>query len=78
VPFLFVLHGFLRRRAASLERLTTEREALLTYLPLQAVDRILPSGPAAIGPPSDLAIVFTDLRGFTSVSERLEPTRRLG
>jgi adenylate cyclase len=35
---------------------------------------MLPSTTGAIDPPADAAIVFTDLRGFTTLSERLDST----
>ncbi len=74
LPFVFVLWTFLQRRIATAKRLKAERETLAAYLPATAVQHILAEGEGTSGARRmEAAVLFTDIRGFTTLSEHIEP-----
>ena len=51
-----------------------QRDNLTRFLPRQVVERVLKSGAAALAPVErEVTVMFSDIRGFTSMSEGLEP-----
>lgn len=51
------------------------RDNLTRFLPQQVVDRVLRGGTEALAPiQREVTIVFTDIRGFTAMSENEEPS----
>ncbi|RMF12741.1 MAG: adenylate/guanylate cyclase domain-containing protein, partial [Candidatus Dadabacteria bacterium] len=50
-----------------------QRRVLLSYLPSPAIDRMLDEDEAGRGRKAEAAVLFSDLRGFTSLSERVDP-----
>lgn len=72
LPFILVLWRFMRRRIDTAESLTRERSVLESYLPSSAADVLMASG-AAGGQKAEAAVLFSDLRGFTAMSESLDP-----
>lgn len=73
LPFLLTLWHFLRRRIDTAEALTKQREVLLTYLPSPSIDKLLGESGAGQGKKVEAAVLFSDLRGFTEISERVSP-----
>ena len=72
LPFILVLWKFMRRRIDTAESLTRERSVLESYLPSTAADVLMASG-ATGGQKAEAAVLFSDLRGFTAMSESLDP-----
>lgn len=73
LPFMLTLWHFLRRRVDTAEALTRQREVLLTYLPSPSIDKLLGGDGEGRGRKVEAAVLFSDLRGFTSRSEIVEP-----
>ena len=74
LPFVFVLWAFLNQRVQTTRRLQNERETLATYLPTRAVEYVLHEDTqGGEGKKMDAAILFADLRGFTTLSEQIDP-----
>jgi class 3 adenylate cyclase len=73
LPFVVVLWTVLNRRVKSAKRLLKERETLISYLPSRAVDTILANQGAVRGQRMQAAVLFTDLRNFTTLSEQVDP-----
>src|SRR5262245_50475648 len=74
VPFLVVVRRIMRRRVIEVRSLRADREAVLPYLPLPRFAETLRTlgGPAR--PPIEAAVIFSDIRSFTTISEALDPT----
>ena len=50
------------------------RDNLTRFLPQQVVDRVIAGGTAALAPVQrEVSVLFSDIRGFTGLSETLEP-----
>ncbi len=50
------------------------RDNLTRFLPQQVVDRVIAGGTAALAPVQrEVSVLFSDIRGFTGLSEKLEP-----
>jgi adenylate cyclase len=64
----------MRRRVIEVRSLRADREAVLPYLPLPRFAEALRTlgGPAR--PPIEAAVIFSDIRSFTTISEALDPT----
>jgi adenylate cyclase len=55
------------------------RDNLTRFLPQPVAERMLSIGPEALAPVQrDVTVLFSDIRGFTSISETLEPRQVLG
>jgi adenylate cyclase len=51
-----------------------KRDNLTRFLPRQVAERVMEQGPAALAPVQrEVTVLFSDIRGFTSMSEGLEP-----
>jgi adenylate cyclase len=51
-----------------------KRDNLARFLPRQVADRVIASGSGALAPVQrEVTVMFTDIRGFTGMSEGLEP-----
>lgn len=51
-----------------------QRDNLTRFLPRQVAERVLHAGPKALAPVQrEVTVLFSDIRGFTSMSEGLEP-----
>ncbi len=78
-PTLFTLGGYLGVTAWVVlvqERARQRaRDAFARYFPAEVVDRLLadPEGPRLGGRRAELTILFSDIRGFTTASERVDP-----
>ncbi|MBA7663216.1 hypothetical protein ES703_71255 [subsurface metagenome] len=48
-------------------------EKLLSYMPQSLIDKIIASGKEREGERKNVSIMFADISGFTSMSERLDP-----
>ena len=54
------------------------RDSLTRFLPQQVAERLLQKGPEALAPVQrEVTVLFTDIRGFTTLSEGLEPRQVL-
>ncbi len=74
LPFVLVLWGFVRRRVKTSEQLQKERQFLRTYLPPPAVDEMLSDQLLRHAAKKvDAAVLFSDLREFTTLSEQVDP-----
>ena len=50
------------------------RDNLTRFLPRQVAERVIADGPAALAPMEcEVTVLFSDIRGFTSMSEHMEP-----
>ena len=50
------------------------RDNLTRFLPRQVAERVIAEGPTALAPiECEVTVLFSDIRGFTSMSERMEP-----
>jgi adenylate cyclase len=50
------------------------RDNLTRFLPRQVAERVIADGPAALAPiECDVTVLFSDIRGFTAMSERMAP-----
>ena len=74
LPLVGVLGLLLQWRAKARQRLAKERAELLTFLPTDAVNVLLSVPEAHHGRQHEAAVLFADLRGFTTASERVAPT----
>lgn len=55
-----------------------QRDNLTRFLPRQVAERIMIAGPDALAPVErEITVLFSDIRGFTSMSEGLEPRQVL-
>ncbi len=51
-----------------------QRDNLTRFLPRPVADRVIAQGPAALAPVQrEITVLFSDIRGFTGMSEGLEP-----
>lgn len=51
-----------------------QRDNLTRFLPRQVVERVLSAGPSALAPVErEVTVMFSDIRGFTTLSESLSP-----
>jgi adenylate cyclase len=54
------------------------RDNLTRFLPMQVAERVLRIGPEALAPVQrEVTVLFSDIRGFTTISESLPPQRVL-
>ncbi|HEX7703779.1 MAG TPA: adenylate/guanylate cyclase domain-containing protein [Kofleriaceae bacterium] len=54
------------------------RDNLTRFLPRQVAERVMKDGPRALAPVQrEITVLFSDIRGFTGMSEGLEPTEVL-
>ena len=71
---LGLLIGFTNNRVRAMFVDIRRRENLSRFLPRQVVERVLASGGAALEPVQrEVTILFSDIRSFTSMSERMAP-----
>ncbi|MDF1565945.1 MAG: adenylate/guanylate cyclase domain-containing protein [Deltaproteobacteria bacterium] len=79
LPFLFLLFYFVRQRARGMARLARERESLMAYLPVSGLEQHEVGQRStlldALAQPrkTEAAVLFADLRAFTTYSETLPP-----
>ncbi|MGE0547365.1 MAG: adenylate/guanylate cyclase domain-containing protein [Kofleriaceae bacterium] len=51
-----------------------QRDNLTRFLPQQVAERVISAGPLALAPVErEVTVMFSDIRGFTSMSEQLDP-----
>ena len=65
-------------RTEYIEQLERSRLAMISYLSRRTLEVVSATSKTGVIPPPeerDLAILFTDLRGFTAMSEEIEPVR---
>lgn len=56
-----------------------QRDNLTRFLPHQVAERVIRAGPAALAPVErEVTVMFTDIRGFTAISEKMSPRDVLG
>jgi adenylate cyclase len=65
-----ILRRRAERSASELERL---QRSFARFAPAELVDRIVDAGMLESGDRREVTVMFTDIRGFTSLSERLDP-----
>jgi adenylate cyclase len=80
---IFVMGGFLvlgfmlAMTNAALKRMfhgLRQRDNLTRFLPRQVAERVIAVGPAALAPVErEVTVLFSDIRGFTTMSEGLSP-----
>jgi len=74
----FVIIGFMvgltNRAVRAMFRDLRRRDNLTRFLPRQVAERVLAAGPGALAPVQRVVtVLFSDIRGFTAMSEQLEP-----
>jgi adenylate cyclase len=71
---LAVLLALTNRAVGKMFRDLRMRDNLTRFLPRQVAERVIADGPAALAPiECDVTVLFSDIRGFTSMSEKMEP-----
>ncbi|MEO8706096.1 MAG: adenylate/guanylate cyclase domain-containing protein [Kofleriaceae bacterium] len=80
---LFVIAGFLvlgfmialtNRALRGMFASLRQRDSLTRFMPRQVAERIMRAGPDALAPVErEVTVMFTDIRGFTSMSEGMGP-----
>jgi class 3 adenylate cyclase len=73
LPFLVVVRGLMRRRVIEIRSLRTDRDAILPYLPVPRFADLLRTLGGPVPPSVEAAVIFSDIRSFTTITEVLDP-----